>query len=106
MSIFDGLIANALGGNGGGGGGSAPLMVHIIENGSLWTLDKTWNEIAAAVENGVAIIKSPEGYDPFIMVCVGVELNSGTYIVHIPSSSSYGNFSSATADGYPEISFD
>ena len=116
MSIFDGLIANALGGNGGGGGGggSAPLIVHITEEGATWTLDKTWNEIKSAVESGLVYILSPYSSSTYYELWIVGEISGddqddqyGQWAVTC-FKDGYGQMFSTSVgpDDYPMASFD
>ena len=107
MSIFDGLIANALGGNS-GGGGSAPLIVHATEDGSLWILDKTWNEIKSAMESGVAYLLEPEEYPYSMHMFIDIRNESGIYYVGYfdNGAGSVRNFVIQSPNDYPYYSFD
>lgn len=95
--------------SGGGGGGSAPLIVHITEEGSTWTLDKTWNEIKSAMESGMVYILSPYSTTDYYALWMVVEISGGHGQWNVTCFKDwYGQqFSTGVgADDYPMASFD
>lgn len=81
----------------GEGGGSGRLIVNVTTNGSITTLDKTWQEIADAYPNVCAI-----GYDSgnFIYYLPVVGYEDGEYKVFIDTNA----YTTSSATGYPSHS--
>ena len=106
MKLSDMLFANAMMGEGGGGGGSAPLIVNIEEEGTTWTLDKTWAEINAAMNSGVVYVTSPDGYyTNFKAIVSEINYVDGVYSV-VMAWSGGSTFSTNSENGYPHVSWD
>ena len=97
-------------GDGGGGGGSAPLIVHVIEEGTTWTLDATYSDIKSAVLNGTVVLISYENqpWSEWIssVTCVYESENDVQFGVFCNAQGSDLGFYINTADGYPYMSFD
>lgn len=56
MDAKDVLLASVLAGGGSGGGGSEALIVHVGGTPPNFTVDKTYNEIVEATNNGVSVM--------------------------------------------------
>ena len=96
------------GGGGGGGGGSGALIVHRThdEEHGIYTLDKTWKEIADAILVGpVLLLLDDIGYGEYNVSSITidyVEINNGNYVVNC----SQGTFETDSENGYPSYQAD
>lgn len=106
-------------GGGGGGGGSGVLVVHMTIDSAtaIGTLDKTWQEIYDATQNGPVFIMGPSESDPDVMVFNGWlsdvnDINSfnvkftGVFVNNASVTGMTLNLSTNAQDGYPSGSLD
>ena len=92
----------------GGGGGASVTTVNVTEEGTLWTCDKTWQEIYDAFQTGRVLLNLPvsnEG-DEAIVSLLGVTNLYGSYGIYYPYNNSVMSMTASAADGYPYASFD
>ena len=85
------------------GGGSA-FIINVNEDGVIWTLDKTWQQIYEAFYSGSECIVKLERDEN------GQSLYKVDYIANESGSYNVGFFSnqlsSNSPDGYPSVSFE
>lgn len=91
-------LIKALGGNGGGGSGGGVLFLAQNESGAL---NKTYNEIVAASESMIVVLKTSDGvYTKFTgLYDYGEE--DGNFYVEFSSGSVM--YMAESADGYPVL---
>jgi hypothetical protein len=89
-------------------GGIKVLVVNIIETETKWELDKTWAEIKAAVDAGVAYVSyNVEGFDPWTALVVYCgETQDPQYNVGIMLNSEYRLFTANNRDNHPQYVFE
>lgn len=88
-------------------GGGGFLLVHVLVSVSSATMDKTWNEINEALDNGIpAFAQTIDGDKVNIDSIYSATINDGQYVVY---AFSYENASSITfsssndPNGYPAV---
>ena len=62
---------------GGGGGGEGALIVHFGQEGATYTSDKTYAEIAAAVEDGKAVFGTKTNGTEYCLLGAVAEMGAG-----------------------------
>lgn len=92
-------IADNYSGSGGGGGtGGGALVVTATQSGAYVTLDKTWKELADAMESGIVpVILYNDGTNKYKETVTYINDMSDYYYV---STSSF-SFETETETGYP-----
>ena len=97
--IAKGIVADAATYFGGGSGGGV-LVVHEDENA---TLDKTWQEIHDAMDNGIVLIKREnETISALVLETTAIGGRTGTtYTVYVTNSGSIATYRTSSASGYP-----
>ena len=95
-----------------GGGSSEPFIVGSTTEGTVVTLNKTWNEIKTALESGKVVLLDVMSYQYFDDGCIYYALTSieyfggnATYEIYFGEHNSV-NFTANSADDYPSVSFD
>lgn len=77
--------------------------INVTEEGTAWTMNKTWNEIKNAFLSGKMLVVSlPYGTDERYTTVVEIRAED-QYYVNTASSNYFGTLS---ADGYPEENFE
>lgn len=95
-------------GSGGGGGGGSAFVVTVTEEGTVWTCDKTWEEIRDAFLAGSSVyfdLPSEEGDEKYVALTM-VSAYGGQYDVYYMDGGYSGQFTAAAEDGYPSYSFE
>ena len=80
--------------------------INVTEEGTTWTMNKTWNEIKNAFLSGKMLVVSlPNGIDEKYTTVVEIrtQVNDSQYYVDTASSN---YFCALSADGYPEENAD
>ncbi len=87
------------------GGGGGVLVIHETVSGNTHTLDKTWKQIADAIDSGVlpyAVIIDEVGKNIIknIFIVDSVAFGSGRYIVGVNDN----GYATTDENGYPSFS--
>lgn len=91
---------------GGSGGGGSTLLVNIVEDGSVWTCDKTWKEMhdAAMAGSQVWVRVYNESYrDATGLV---TSFDNLYYSIYFKFQDAEYSMYAATENDYPSINFD
>lgn len=89
--------------------GGSGLQVTGITDGTLVTMDKTWEEIRDALEAGKLVtFKHDDNTATYYRVFTinSVNCNSGTYTVNVVGNGANESYTASDADGYPSYSYD
>lgn len=97
-------LIKAFGGSGGGSSGGGVLVVHETVSGDTHTLDKTWKQIADAVDSGglpyvVMINETGGNIVKTVHIVDSVAIGSGLYIVGLGEN----GYATADENGYPSF---
>ena len=110
-------IGDEIYGISGGGGGGTDRFFEVHCDDETLTLDKTWQQIFDAIEDGklpfyVSVYSDPD--DAFFWQCNSARLQDDTYFAHFYSITYFGeqptinllSFSTDSASGYPAVEDD
>ena len=95
-------LIKAFGGGGGGSSGGGVLVIHETVSGTTHTLDKTWKQIADAVDSGglpyAVIVNEADGnIMKGVHTVESVAFGSGLYIVGLNNK----GYATNDENGYP-----
>lgn len=89
--------------------GGSGLQVTGITDGTLVTMDKTWEEIRDALEAGKLVtFKHDSNTTTYYRVFTinSVNCSSGTYTVNVVGNGANESYTASGADEYPSYSYD
>ena len=102
-TFLQAIIDNGSGGGGGGGTGGGTMVATATQSGAYVTLDKTWKELADAMESGIVpVVLNIDGTNKYKETVTVIRETSDLYSV---STTSF-IFEVDTETGYPSFYVD
>ena len=101
-SVYKNADDPSPGGGGGGGGGGGALVVNVVIEGSIYTLDKTFSEIKSAYSSGLVIVKTETDYSTSNALVIALnEVPDDEFPSYAVTIGTQEQFSTYEVDGYP-----